>query len=215
MTLDEYRQKYTDEDPVGWDCITAELEKIYSGEARHYAPELPAMLGGDEYLDGVSIYDSEKGTRHKHLVSYGMSSLYYNEDCLEHEYSKWGFEFTFRLKCDEGEGDPTWAVNLMQNLARYVNQTENWFEVNHCMPTNSPIRADSDTNLVAIVFTLDPELREIDTPHGKLTFLQMVGITSEELEDLRSSEDRMGAVGKLVDELRKDNPLLITELTRK
>lgn len=42
------------------------------------------MMGGDEYLDGYSIYTSPNG--YKHLVTYGMSELYSNEEALENEF---------------------------------------------------------------------------------------------------------------------------------
>lgn len=72
MTQNDYKDKFTEGDAVGWDCIDEQLEKIYTdAQARHYAPDLPMMLGGDDSLDSVSIYDSEKQTFHRHMISYG------------------------------------------------------------------------------------------------------------------------------------------------
>ena len=59
-----------------------------------------------------------------------MSELYYDEEAAANEFSKWGFEFTFRLPCipdDMPTSDdeaPVWPINLMQNLARYVFESE-------------------------------------------------------------------------------------------
>lgn len=143
-----------------------------------------------------------------------MSDLYYNEDAVDNEFSKWGFEFTIRLKDEKGMEDPLWAYNMMQNLARYVSQSEKWFEEFHFIPANGPIKLESDTDIVGLAFVIDPELGEIETPNGKVSFLQMVGITSKELKRLQDNPT-LSEVEKLLNELRKDNPLLITDLERK
>lgn len=218
MTKEEYQKNYTEEDAVGWLQIDEQLEKLYpQQEPKHYGPlcGIHFMVGGTDPIDGASIYNTNKQTPHKHLVSYGMSELYYNEEALNGEFSKWGFEFTFRLKPFEGDIDePTWVIGLMNNLARYVFQSGNWFEENQYIPTNGPIRANTETEIVGLVFTLDPELGKINTPHGEVSFLQIVGITQKELEHLKAHSTR-SEVEKLINKLKEDNPLLITDLNRK
>lgn len=171
------------------------------------------MLGGKDPLDGISVYESQKQQDHYHIVSYGLSELYYDEESVGKEFSKYGFEFTFRLKKVESD-DFNWAMNLMQNLARYVFESGKWFEEFHFIPTNSPIRLDYDTNLTAIAFVLDPELGKIQTPHGEVQFLQMVGITTDEYEQLKQNP-KTYETEKLLDQLKINNPLLITDLDRK
>ena len=218
MTKKEYKEKFEEEDAVGWLAMDKKIEEVYGKTTpRHYAPPLHYILGGKDPIDGTSIYDSDKQEFHRHFVSYGMSEIYYNEDAAGGEYSKWGFEFTFRLKpFAEDEADPLWVIEVMNNLARYVYQSERWFEEYHFVPANGPIRTETKEkiDIVGLIFVLDPELGKIDTPNGEVSFLQMVGITSKELERLKvnpSTEE----VKKLVDEMRKDNPLLITDLLRK
>ncbi len=218
MTLKEYKEAYEEEDSVGWLAIDEQVDKIYHNvEPRHYAPPLHFALGGKDPIDGTSIYDSEKQEFHRHLISYGMSELYYNEQAVGGEFSKWGFEFTFRLKpFDEDEDDPLWVIEVMNNLARYVYESQNWFEEYHFIPANGPIRTETKkpVDIVGLIFVTDPELGKIKTPHGEVTFLQMVGITSKELERLKANP-KIEEVKKLADEMRKTNPLLITDLTRK
>ena len=218
MTAKEYKQTFDEEDAVGWLAIDKKVEEIYGdNKPRHYAPPMHYALGGKDPIDGTSIYDSDKQTFHRHLVSYGMSELYYNEEAVGGEFSKWGFEFTFRLKpFAEDEEDPLWVIEVMNNLARYVYESQNWFEEYHFVPANGPIRTEtkSPVDIVGIVFVLDPELGKINTPHGEVSFLQLVGITSKELERLKANPS-IDEVKKLVDEMRKTNPLLITDLTRK
>jgi len=214
MNLEEYKQKFTEDDAVGWLAIDEKVNEIYGAqEPQHFGTIIKYMLGGKDPLDGLSVYESQRQEDHYHIVSYGLSELYYNEESAGKEFSKYGFEFTLRLKKKEDD-DFNWAMNLMQNLARYVFETGKWFEEFHFIPTNSPIRLDYDTNLTAIAFVLDPELGKIQTPHGEVQFLQMVGITTDEYEQLKQNP-KLAETEKLLDQLKLNNPLLITDLDRK
>lgn len=216
MTLEEYRQRYTAEDAVGWKCIDAQLAKVYGERApRHYAAPLHFIAGGPDPLDGTSYYDRDNEPRHLHLVSYGLSELYYNEEAAGQEFSKTGFELTFRIKRNEGDTvEPTWVSVVMNNLARYVHKSGRWFEANQFVPAGGPLCTDMDTDITGVVFALDPELGRIDTPHGEVSFLQMVGITSAELARLQT-DPSVEAVEKLIEELRARDPLLVTDMERR
>lgn len=74
-----------------------------------------------------------------------------------------------------------WVTALMNNLARYVYESGKWFEEFYFIPANDPIRLDTDTAITGLAFAADLELGEMDTPHGEVSFLQLVGITSGEL----------------------------------
>ena len=219
MTQKEYKNIFDEEDAVGWLEIDKVVEGIYRDQKpRHYAPPVHYMVGGEDPLDGVSIYDSQKDMFHRHLVSYGMSELYYNEEAAGGEFSKWGFEFTFRLKpFVEDSDDPTWVVNLMNNLARYVIKSGKWFEEYHVIPANGPIRLNStaEINIVGVAFVSDPELGKIQTPHGEVSFLQMVGLTANEMNRITSASSVYDEVKKVLDEMKTTNPLMITDLLRR
>lgn len=219
MTQKEYKNLFDEDDAVGWLEIDKVVEGIYGDQKpRHYAPPLHYMVGGEDPLDGVSIYDSQKDMFHRHLVSYGMSELYYNEEAAGGEFSKWGFEFTFRLKPFAEDGDdPTWVVNLMNNLARYVIKSGKWFEEYHVIPANGPIRLNStaEINIVGVAFVSDPELGKIQTPHGEVLFLQMVGLTANEMNRITSASSAYDEVKKVLDEMKTTNLLMITDLLRR
>ncbi|CAC9975049.1 suppressor of fused domain protein [Flavobacterium panici] len=214
MTLEEYKKQFSEDDAVGWLEIDKEFERLYPDqEPKHFAPAISYMLGGEHPLDGVSIYESKKQTDHFHFVTYGFSELYYDENKIEDEFSKWGFELTFRLKpFAEDNGNPSWVIALLQNIAKYVFDSGNWFEEFHYMPANGPIRLDTETDITALVIVADPEIEKKQTPHGELSFLQIVGITSAEYEAIKENS---GIVEELVNKLKENNPLLITDLTRK
>jgi len=196
MNKKTYKKEFTEDIAVGWKSIDSSLEKIYDKtNPKHYGPlcGIHFGVGGTDPIDGASIYDSKAGG----------------------EYSKWGFEFTFRLKpFKEDKDEPIWAIQVMNNLARYVFQSGRWFEENQYIPANGPIRLNTDTKIVGFVFSLDPELGKIDTPHGEVSFLQLVGITESELDRLKANSTT-SEVKRLIDELKKENPLLITDLNRK
>ena len=176
-------------------------------------------------MAGVSIFDCEDSAFHRHIVSFGMSELYYDPQSAQEEFSGWGFEFSMRVApfaddpdSDLGNGgvapnEPFWVISVMQNLAKYVHTSKKWFEAYHFMPANSPIRLDTDTKLVGVAFAPDPVLGGIGTPNGRVEFLQMVGITQRELDWLREDPTTQ-RVERLIDMMRKDNPLLITDLKR-
>lgn len=222
MSLEQYSQQFNEDDAVGWDAISAALNTAHPNQQeRHYAPAIYYRLGGDDPLDGISIYDiaaSPQAPMHRHIVSFGMSELYYAPESAENAFSGWGFEFTFRpvpfAEDTQNEHEPHWAMALMNNLARYVFTSQQWFEAHHVIPANGPIRLNTNTDIIAIAFAPDPQLGSITTPNGTVDFLQMVGLTSQEYAWFLQ-EPTLERSANLLDLMRKDNPLLITDLTRR
>jgi len=199
----------TSETP-GWDAIDAALERFYPGvEPKHLATLLKWRLGGPDPLDGISFFPRLDPVPHWHVVTYGMSELYAKESDNADD-SGWGFEFTFRLRREPQDTDPpVWVGNFLQNLARYVFQTGNWFEVNHHMDLNGPIALERQTLIRAILFVEDPELGTIATANGTVQFLQVVGITPDEY-----AATQAWSVRDFVELLERRLPLLLTDLDR-
>jgi len=172
---------------TGWDAIDEQLLKRYGDqEPKHYGTLIPYALGGDDPLDGISVYISDSPVPHWHFVTYGFSELYDKEQ-QDADTSGYGFELTFRLKRSTDEEEPpAWALNLLQNMGRYVFRSGNVFRAGDYLDANGPICLNSDTLLKALSFIEDPELPAIDTPNGRVEFLQMVGITVDELESMQT-----------------------------
>jgi hypothetical protein len=216
MDLAEYKRRYGDRDgsTPGWDAIDARLGEVYgSQEPRHWGTVIKYMLGGPDPIDGVSAYEcTDGGVSHLHLCTYGFSSLYYDEESAGGESSGFGFEMTFRLATPlPPPEEPMWVCNLFQNLARYVFKSGRWFEAYHWIPANGPIRAEYPTELVGLAFLLDPVLGSIDTPHGRVEFIQAFGITARELEQIKSKDL---TCEQIIERHRQTNPLLVTDLDR-
>ncbi len=217
MDLAEYKQRFGGRDDAapGWDAIDTRLESVYGDqEPEHWGTIIKHWMGGNDPIDGISAFECETGgIPHLHFVTYGFSSLYYDEAAVGGELSRFGFEMTLRLASPlPPVEEPVWVCNLLQNLARYVFKSGKRFEVNHWVPANGPIRARSDTALVGLIFVPDPALKPVDSPHGRVDFLQAVGITERELSTL---EERKRPPEEVVNRLRGDNPMMVTDLMRR
>jgi len=146
-----------------------------------------------------------------------MSELYEKER-HDPEVSGWGFEFTMRLARhgepgkpgEQAEAEPLgWVLNFLNNLARYVLGTGNVFDVGHHMDLNGPIALAEDTAIRAIAFIADPQLGSIATPHGRLKFLQVVGLTLDELHAAEAWDTE-----RFLGLIQRSDPLLLTDLKR-
>lgn len=194
----------------GWQAIDSALLPIYGGQQPlHFGAAPHQRLGGQQALDGISVYARQTPQPHWHLVSYGMSELYAKESD-DPGFSGWGFEFSMRVaRTPEATEPPFWALNFLNNLARYVINSGNVFDVGHYMDLNGPIALDQSTEIRAIVFAHDPELAPRPTVHGQLAFLQVVGITLDELAAIKAWN---GPAALAV--FARFLPLLITDLSR-
>ena len=219
MDLESYRSTYNKDDSTpGWDAINLSLEKIYGPvePLTHWATVIKYMLGGPDPLDGISVYASDAGGRkHWHFISYGFSSLYYDEDSVGKAHSKYGFELSFRLLAQEGwtvEKDSSWVSSMMQNIARYIFSSGKWFEPYHWMPAKGPIKLNDDTLIHGVIFVSDPELPAIATPHGEVQFLQMVGVTDAEIKAVM---DKTATPEEIIGRLQEKDPYFVCDLGRK
>ncbi|MBQ5311647.1 MAG: suppressor of fused domain protein [Oscillospiraceae bacterium] len=216
MTQDEFRAKAKDTEwAPGWDEIESAFKAVYGdAEPEHFGTVITsrAMFGGNEYLDGYSAYASQKG--YSHIVTFGMSELYADEEKLGGEYSKWGYEMTIKLKGEEPK-KCIWAMNMMGNLARYTFQSDRWFEPGQYVGSaKNPASIDlgrPDCKITAVLVTNDTEIETRQTIYGELAFLQLVGITQNEFSAVVSDRS---LVPTLLERLRADYPDLETDMNR-
>jgi suppressor of fused-like protein len=115
-----------------------------------------------------------------------------------------GFELTVRLARGDDEL-PTWAVDLLVSLAAYARRSGHGFADGHQIDLRGPIKLDASTGITAAAVTVDPALGTL----GEVQFLQLVGLTADELELCRSW--RTSAVVEL---LRGRDRWLTTALDR-
>ena len=194
----------------GWVAIDSALEPIYGTTKPFHCAAIPHYaLGGKDPLDGISVYKNASGRHHWHYVTYGFSELY-SKELDDPDVSGFGFELTFRLARTELEEEPpSWPLNLLQNLARYVFQTGRVFLPGHHLNCNGPIALAEETSISAILFAQDPQLGSVKSVHGQVEFVQIVGITLDELNETEEWNTKA-----FLEELRCDNAQLITDLHR-
>lgn len=90
MTKEEFLQRLESDEEYspGWQAIDDAFELLYPGQQpKHFGTQLHsrAIWGGDNYLDGYSIYESPKGF--KHIVTYGMTVLYGDAEAFGGEWN--------------------------------------------------------------------------------------------------------------------------------
>ncbi|KAG7334220.1 hypothetical protein KOW79_002627 [Hemibagrus wyckioides] len=179
--------------PPGLQAIYAECRRLYPDQPNplQVTAIVKYWLGGPDPLDYISMYRNVgcpalDVQEHWHYVSLGLSDLY--GDNRVHEFtgqdgpSGFGFELTFRLKREPGEtAPPTWPAELMQGLARYVFQSENTFCSGDHISWHSPLD-NSESRIQHMLLTEDPQMQPVQTPFGLVSFLQIVGVCTEELQ---------------------------------
>ena len=213
MTKEEYIKKMKEDDEwaPGWEAIDAEFDRLYpSQEPAHYATTIESrtMFGGNEYLDGFSVFDMGNGCRH--IVTYGMTELYADEEAFGGKYSRWGYEMTLKLKADSAE-ECMWALDMLSNLARYTYTSERWFEPFECIHGGTPLHNGTDSKITSLITVADTTAKSLDTLNGKVDFIQLVGITEEEYQAIQQDLEN---IRKLIELMKQDDPNLATDMNR-
>ena len=191
-------------------ALSEALQALY-GKRRplHYENPHPLSLGGDDPLDGISVFWRFEPAPHWHYVTFGFSDLFAKESATS-AVSGFGFELTLRVAAGRGEETPpTWPLFLLQSLGRYVFRSRHGFHAGHRISTEGPISLGGASHLTALAFVPDPELPAIETAFGHVAFLQVVGLTRDE-EQAALRWDTC----KLLDAMRAHLPLWITHLGR-
>lgn len=190
----------------GWDAIERAFGSLYPGQGspRHYATggaELP-----NSCVWGISAYEAPD---HWHLVTLGLSELWAKQGDNP-AVSGWGFELTMKVPRDIGdEAPPVWAPKLLKIVGDSVYRTGEPLAEGSRLDVGAPITMPVISSLQALALTPDPAIATIDTPNGRLEFLQVVGITRDELDRMQAS-----STAAVLDELRDANPKLLTDPSR-
>ncbi|MBG0565889.1 suppressor of fused domain protein [Actinoplanes aureus] len=141
----------------GRDAIDAALARLYPGVEPRHVTFVPAAESGST-LHGCSAFPADG---HWHYVTYGLSELYGKSEDDDPDWSGWGFELTMRAARDGEAEPPRWPFALLHRAATFVNSRGALLDAGD--------RIDVDP---VLVFARDPLLGEIDTPNGKVVFLE-------------------------------------------
>lgn len=146
-------------------------------------------------------------------MSYGLTELYGKEFTLK-EYSGFGMEFTFKLKkddFDDEEAELKGICNTMQTLAKVTFDQGMLFRPNESIYTGQTQGIDAKmlSKIIGFITALDSSLGSIDTPHGKVDFVCLVGATDEELKAIQrkelSVEELLKKLGSDVTDYKRDS----------
>ena len=184
---------------VAWgQVLGAELERRYPGRAmRHWPAEVRWEEGGTSPFDDVIGIDVADPVPHWAYVGVGLGDL--------------GFEPTLRLHREPSEAEPPeWPVEVLRNLGRYVLGTGNRIKARDWMPLHKPMTWDVPTELTALVFTHDADLGPVDNDGIEVRFVQVVGVTDDELEAIKAWD-----VDRSLDLWRRRNPHLVVDPGRR
>jgi len=194
----------------GWQAIDDALARVYGDQQpRHVGYQPPAAFSHN--LQGCSAYRAED---HWHFVSYGLSELYVPAPDDDPEYSGWGFELTIRV-AGGGDAAPEWPFTMVNEIAKYVRSKGVVLVAGERIGLGSPVTgfphlADApETGLTVFALTVDPVLGEIETPNGRVQFLQLVGVTEQEKQEMLTS-----GTARVLASLAAGNPLLVTDPAR-
>lgn len=195
--FDEFKNEKQDnnEDTApGLDSIDSAFENIYPNQTDpiYYAALIKWRFGGKDPLDGISVYD---GGDYWHFITYGLSELYEKES-ENKEISGYGMEFTFKLKKDtknthkDEESEIKGVCGLLQLFARTTfTEGEIYLPFEYLYSGQKEgIDTRGKSNLTGFITVPEPKISEIDTPHGKVLFVEFIGVTDSELRKIISKE---------------------------
>ena len=178
-------------DMSGWDAIANECKRVYPNQLdpKHYGTLISWRLGGNDPLDGISIYD---GGTYWHFVTFGLSELYEKESDNK-DISGYGMEFTFKLKkanYDNEEAEIKCICGILQHIARITftqGEVFNSYEYLYTGQTEG-IDINQKSNITGFITIPDTNLNPISTPNGLVNFVEFIGVTNNELLALKNKQ---------------------------
>ena len=192
------RKKY------GWNDIEKAFLKLYPNQInpKHYGTLIKWNLGGNDPLDGISIYD---GGDYWHFVSFGLSEIYEKESSNK-DISGYGMEFTFKFKktnFNNLESELKNVCGIFQQLARETFVNGEIFNPYEYIYTGQKegIDVEQKSKITGFITALDSKIEEIDTVNGKVRFVELIGATNDEL--LAITNKKL-TVKKLYEKLNSD-----------
>ena len=103
---------------------------------------------------------------------------------------------------------------MASHLPRFqiTYQSHNYYDPEECVPGNgTPLHIGTDSQITALITVNDTTAIAQDSVHGKVGFIQFVGITERELEAIRAD---INNIHKLIGLMKQDNPELVTDMKR-
>lgn len=175
--FDKFNKKETNKiNAQGWDAITKECERIYPNQTnpKHYGTLINWKLGGNDPLEGISIYD---GGDYWHFVK---------KESNNQDISGYGMEFTLKLKKDnyeDEEAEIKCICGILQAIARITFTKGELFKAYEYLYTGQTTGIDTkmQSNITGFITIPDNNFNSINTPNGTVDFVEFIGVTNDEL----------------------------------
>lgn len=102
-------------------------------------------------------------------------------------------EFTFKLKKDNYENEETeikCICNILSDIAKITFTEGEIFDVYEYVYTGQTQGIDSQgkSNITGFITIPDSSLKSIDTPNGKVDFVEFIGVTNDEILAVKNKE---------------------------
>lgn len=165
----------------GWAAIDAACQRLYPRQVPHqFTSQTAYELDSASPLPAICAWEGRRPD-HWHYVTYGLSELF-DKSSPDPDISGFGFELTLRTPRAEGETTPpVWPLRALQALGGYVLRTREGFDTGHRADLGGPLVPGQPTALTGVVLVPDPLLGKLDGPFGSVLFLQVIGVTADEL----------------------------------
>ena len=110
------------------------------------------------------------------------------------------------------EYDTGFDLDLLAQLARYTFQTGNFFEPGAYIPGDgSSLHPELGSAITGLAIVSDTTVAPIETVHGRVAFLQLVGLTQPELDAITRDPDTLTGI---LERMRAEDPELVLDMRR-
>ncbi len=191
----------------GWAALDQALSALYPGQVPHqFASQTAYDLESPSPLPAISVCE---GPGHWHYLTYGLTELF-EKTSEQADISGFGYELTLRLSRPDDEAKPpAWPLSLLQGIGRFVLSGHGPLDSGHIIDLGGPLDPERTSQLTGVMLVPDRVLGKVDTAHGSVLFLQLYGLTADELEAMQGW-DLQRKVG-LVDEV---DAMAVTDIRR-
>ncbi|MDF0480671.1 suppressor of fused domain protein [Vagococcus sp. PNs007] len=197
------------ENAPGLDAIEKRLSKVYPLITPIYI-SIPVEKRAKSPIEGFRIY--HVNNEYFHIVSLGMSELYSKKAAFSSRYSKYGYEMTAKLKVDTVE-ECYWLLDKMIEYGEHTKNTECYFIEDEVLSSNNK-PFSSEMHYTTCIVSEDPLLGKLETIHGEVQFLQLVGATEKDVCAIKMSRDSYSATQTFLKQLKKENPEMVMDLVK-
>jgi suppressor of fused-like protein len=167
-----------DANEPGRHAINDALDRLYPKE-HDFRSAVAAKPGEHEApLAEVVAYRATKPVPHWHYVTYGLSELG-AKTSKDPSLSGFGVEYTLRL-VDDAKEPPVWPMNLLRWVATRVWETHQPFDPGHSANLPGGMLDTVSPDVEGLGFTTDADLGPLETPNGKVTFVNVVPLAHRE-----------------------------------